>query len=456
MRQQETDDHDTAQLDRRLGLIQATALNMIDMVGIGPFVVISLVIQLMNGPGALLAWVAGALLAVTDGFIWAELGAAMPMAGGSYVFLRECFGRESWGNFFSFLFVWQTTFQAPLVIASGAIGFANYFKYLAPLTDLQTRAVAGCVVILVIALLYRSIGDIGKISVLLWACVLGTMGWIIWSGFSHGSVKFALQDFAAPELSWAYAAILGQATVKTVYSYLGYYNVCHLGGEIRNPERNIPRSIFISIIGIAILYLAMNFSVLSVLSRQEAMKSDFVVSLFIERIYGHRAALIATALILAIAFSSLFAVAAGYSRIPYAAAKDEMYFNVFAKLHPVKHFPHVSLLTLGGLGFIFSLGNKLSWVISAILAMRIVIQFIGGAVGVVFLRRNPAFRLPYRMFLYPIPVVMAIAMWLWLFYSTEYMAFAGIGMMALGSLVYYFVFARKTVRNKQEHAVWKS
>ncbi|GAB1429689.1 APC family permease [Ignavibacteria bacterium] len=443
MLQQETDGRNAVQLDRKIGLTQATALNMIDMVGIGPFVVISLVIQLMNGPGALWAWVAGALLAITDGFIWAELGAAMPAAGGSYVFLRECFGRKGLGKFFSFLFIWQTTFQAPLVIASGAIGFANYFKYLAPLTDLQTRAVAGGVVILVIALLYRNISGIGKISVALWVCVLGTMGWIIWSGFAHGSIEFALQDFTMPQLSWAYAAILGQATVKTVYSYLGYYNVCHLGGEIRYPERNIPRSIFISIIGIAILYIAMNFSVLSVLPWREAMKSDFVISLFIERIYGRESALIATALILAIAFSSLFAVAIGYSRIPYAAAKDGMYFNVFAKLHPVKHFPHVSLLTLGGLGFIFSLGNKLSWVISAILAMRIIIQFIGGAVGVIFLRRNPDFRLPYRMILYPIPVVMAIAMWLWLFYSTGYISFAGIGMMALGSLVYYFVFVRK-------------
>lgn len=434
---------ETPHLERELGLVQATALNMIDMVGIGPFVVLSLVIQIMNGPGAIWAWVAGAVLALVDGFIWAELGAAMPKAGGSYVFLRESFGRNSWGKLISFLFIWQTMFQAPLVVASGAIGFAKYFQYLVPLSDIEARMVSGGVVLLVVALLYRRIGSIGKLSVVLWSCVLGTMGWIIWGGISHGSLSTSFGDFSAPEFSWAYGAILGQATVKTVYSYLGYYNVCHLGGEIRQPEKNIPRAIFISIIGIAILYLAMNVSVLSVLPWREAMNSDFVVSLFIERIYGPTAATIVTALILTIAFSSLFAVVVGYSRIPYAAAADGMFFKFFAKLHPTKHFPHVSLLVLGGIGFMLSLGNKLALIISAILAMRIIVQFIGGAVGVMLLRKKPEFRLPYRMFLYPVPAIAAILIWLWLFYATGAVAFTGLGVMATGAIVYYFTFGKK-------------
>ena len=439
---------ETPHLERELGLVQATALNMIDMVGIGPFVVLSLVIQIMNGPGAIWAWVAGAILALVDGFIWAELGAAMPKAGGSYVFLRESFGRNSWGKLISFLFIWQTMLQAPLVVASGAIGFAKYFQYLVPLSDIEARMVSGGVVLLVVALLYRRIGSIGKLSVVLWSCVIGTMGWIIWGGISHGSLSTSFTDFSPPEFSWAYGALLGQATVKTVYSYLGYYNVCHLGGEIRQPEKNIPRAIFISIIGIAILYLAMNVSVLSVLPWREAMNSDFVVSLFIERIYGSTAATIVTALILTIAFSSLFAVVVGYSRIPYAAAADGMFFKFFAKLHPTKHFPHVSLLTIGGIAFVFSLGNKLAWIISAILAMRIIVQFIGGAVGVMLLHRKPEFRLPYRMFLYPVPAVAAILIWLWLFYATGAIAFTGLGVMATGAIVYYFTFGKISTQEK--------
>src|SRR6267154_2084509 len=105
-------------LERGLGLKEAVALNMIEIVGIGPFVVSSLVIRAMGGPQALIAWLAGALLATLDGFVWSELGAAMPKAGGTYVFLREAYGPERWGRLMSFLFVWQTFVQAPLSVAS--------------------------------------------------------------------------------------------------------------------------------------------------------------------------------------------------------------------------------------------------------------------------------------------------------------------------------------------------
>src|SRR5260370_35688513 len=105
-------------LERGLGLKEAVALNMIEIVGIGPFVVSSLVIKAMGGPQALIAWLAGALLAALDGFVWSELGAAMPKAGGPYVFLREAYGPGRWGRRMSFLFVWQRLVQAPRSVAS--------------------------------------------------------------------------------------------------------------------------------------------------------------------------------------------------------------------------------------------------------------------------------------------------------------------------------------------------
>jgi amino acid transporter len=117
---------ESGDLERALGLKEAVALNMIEMVGIGPFVVIPLVIKAMGGPQCLLAWAAGAVLALLDGFVWSELGAAMPLAGGSYVFLREAYGPGRMGRLMSFLFVWQTLIQAPLSLASGAIGFSQY------------------------------------------------------------------------------------------------------------------------------------------------------------------------------------------------------------------------------------------------------------------------------------------------------------------------------------------
>ena len=420
-------------LDRALGLREATALNMIDMVGIGPFIVIPLVIKAMGGPQCLLAWAVGALLALVDGCVWAELGAAMPEAGGSYIYLRECYGPARWGRLLSFLVIWQTIFQAPLVMASGSIGFAEYFTYLHPLGKYGQKAVAGGVVIVLAVLLYRRIGEVGKISVLLWAGVIGTIVWLIFAGATHFHAQVAF-DFPAGawRLNWLFFAALGSATVQTIYTYWGYYNVCFLGGEIEQPQRNIPRAIFISIIAISVLYLAMQTSILGVVPWREAQNSPFIVSTFFERIYGTRAADIVTVLILWIAFASLFSLTLGYSRIPYAAALDGNFFSIFGRVHPTKHFPHVSLIALCGVAFVFSLFFKLATVIAAIAAMRILVQFVGQAVGVILLRRRwPRERLPFRMWLYPIPAGIAIILWLALFDATGLkMLFGGIAILA--------------------------
>jgi amino acid transporter len=408
------------QLERGLGLKEAVALNMIEIVGIGPFVVSSLVIKAMGGPQALIAWLAGALLAVFDGFVWSELGAAMPLAGGTYVFLREAYGPMRWGRLMSFLFVWQTLIQAPLSVASAAIGFSDYAKYLYPLSTLQAKALSGALVIFLVILLYRRITTIGKISVLLWVGVVGTMLWLIWGGVRHFNAHMAF-DFppGAFQLSWIWFAGLGAAMVNTIYSYWGYYNICHLGGEIREPEINLPRGIFLSILGITILYLAMQTSILGVVPWREAQNSPFIVSTFVEKLYGHGVARFATAMVLWIALASVFSVLLGYSRVPYSAALDGNFFPVFAKLHPKKHFPHISLLFLGGLAFVFSLAFKLTTVIKAILAMRLLVQFIGQAVGVILLRRRwSADRLPFKMWLYPVPAVLTMIGWALLFWAT--------------------------------------
>ncbi len=313
----------SAKLERGLGLWEATSLNMIDMVGIGPFVVIPLVIKDMGGPQALAAWVVGAGLCLLDGFVWAELGAAMPEAGGSYVFLREAYGAGRWGRLMSFVFVWQTLIQAPLVMASGAIGFSQYAGYLVKLGPYQEKALSGGLIVLLVILLYRRITTIGKISLLLWAGVIATILWLIWGGATHFDAKIAF-DFPAGawDFSWVFFAGLGSATMSTVYSYWGYYNACHMGGEIREPQKNIPRAIFLSIIGIAVLYLLMQTSILGVVPWREGQNSPFIVSTFVETIYGTTAAKVATGLILWVAFASLFAVILGYSRVPYAAAVD--------------------------------------------------------------------------------------------------------------------------------------
>ena len=425
-------------LDRALGLKEAVALNMIEMVGVGPFVVIPLVIKAMGGPQCLLAWAAGAVLALLDGFVWSERGAAMPLAGGSYVFLREAYGPARMGRLMSFLFVWQTLIQAPLSLSSGAIGFSQYASYLYPLGKQGEKALSGALVIVLVVLLYRRIASIGKISLFLWVGVVGTILWLIWGGATHFHAR---QVFTyAPgswTLSWLFFASLGSATVNTIYTYWGYYNICHLGGEIRDPERNIPRGIFISIIGIALLYLAMQTSILGVLPWQQAQDSPFIVSAFVEKLYGSAAARFATAMVLWIAFASVFSSLLGYSRVPYSAALDGNFFRVFARVHPKKNFPHISLLFLGTLTFFFALLFKLKTVIAAVLAMRLIVQFIGQAVGVMLLRRRwPPERLPFKMWLYPLPALLTIAGWIWLFLRTGNAIWWGLGVILIGLVVF--------------------
>ncbi|GAB2606860.1 APC family permease [Spirosoma areae] len=407
-------------LPRRLTLLQGTALNMIDMVGIGPFVVLPLVIKTLGGPLFLWAWVLGAVISLIDAFVWAELGAAFPLAGGSYNFLKISYGEKRWGRLLSFLYVWQTLIQAPLVIASGAIGFSQYASYLMPLDEWQRKAVSGVIVLIIIVLLYRKIDSIGNIGLVMWGAVLLTLGWIIIGGLSNARIPLADTFQSVGSVSGGLlAAGLGQASVKTIYCYLGYYNVCHLGSEIQRPARNIPVSMFISIVGIAGLYLLMNLSIVSVVPWQTAQHSEFIVSTFVETLYGPEAARLATVLVLLVAFSSLFAVLLGYSRVPYAAAADGQFFKIFAKLHPTRQFPYVSLLFLGALGFVFSLLFRLGDVITAILAMRIVVQFVGQAIGLLLLhRRRAAAEFPFRMPLYPLPVLLAISVWLFVFFST--------------------------------------
>ena len=419
------------QLERGLELAEATALNMTFMVGIGPFVVIPLVVQAMGGPQSLIAWVLGAILALFDGCVWAELGAAMPQAGGSYVFLREAYGPMRWGRLMSFLYIWQTLFQGPLSVASGALGFADYSTYL---TSKSARAqsmlgslgihaesaLAAAVVLIAVILLYRRIRTIGRISIVLCVIVIGTILWLIYGGATHFHAELVFSyPVGAWNFSWIFFAGLGHATVQTVYSYLGYYNVCNLGGEMKDPERNIPRAIFLSIIGISVLYFAMQTSILGVIPWQEAAKTKAVVSLFVERVFGSGWANLATLLILITAFGSVFSAMLGYSRVPYAAAQDGNFFAIFGRVHKKGHFPHISLVALGAVAMIFAFSLTLRDAIRSILAMRCIIQFVGQAAGLIMLRRRwGVARWPFRMWLYPIPVTVAIIGWTAIFFST--------------------------------------
>lgn len=410
-----TDQAAGGKLRRELGLAQATALAITDMVGIGPYITIPLLLATMGGPQAMLGWMVGAGLAFCDGLVWAELGAAMPKAGGSYHYLRAAYGPESFGRLLSFLMVWQIIFSAPLSVASGSIGFADYLGYLAPgLTPAHLRWVAAAFPLLLVVLLYRRIGVIGGISLVLAAGVLGGCLWIIITGAPHFSAaKLLAFPHGAFHLQWLFWAALGHATLYALYDYFGYYNVCYLAEEIRNPGRVIPRAIMGSILLVGTLYVLMTSSFIGVIPWHRLLATRHVASIYIQMLEGMTAGKLMTVLLLWIAFSSVFSLLLGYSRIPYAAAADGNFFRIFGKLHPKGGFPTVSLVTLGVIAAVFSLG-RLGEVIGSLIAVRVLIQYLPQTVGFFLLRaRAPKMERPFRMWLYPIPGIISLIGWLY-------------------------------------------
>ena len=429
---------ESPQLIRGMGLGAATSLNMLDMIGVGPFITVPLIVSAMGGPQAMLGWILGAGFALCDGLVWAELGAAMPGSGGSYRYLKEIYGPNSLGKLISFLFIWQLSFSAPLSIASGCIGVADYAGYFWPklgyayfshnanahiplVGNLEISwlinpgtavAVASC--LFAVFLLYRRITAIGRLSTIMWVVVMGTIAWIIVAGLTHFNTALAF-DFPPRAFTFSRSFFngLGSAMLIATYDYWGYYNVCFLGDEVKDPTRNIPRALLLSISLVACLYIVMNLSILAVVPWREMMTVGgahdrlHIVSLFMQRTYGSWAARIVTGLVMWTAFTSVFSLMLGYSRVPYAAALDGNYFRIFAKVHPEHRFPYVSLLSLGAVAAIFCF-FRLADVIAALVVIRIMLQFLVQAIGLIVLRvRRPDMPRPFRMWFYPLPALIA-------------------------------------------------
>jgi len=396
-------------------------------------------LTVMGGPQAMLGWILGAALATCDGLVWAELGAAMPGSGGSYRYLREIYGPQRWGRLISFLFIWQLSFSAPLSIASGCIGFSSYAAYIwKDLAHVYSSHSAGVdlpllgalqfnwtigpatfvaigVCLFALFLLYRRITSISALTKFLWLGVMGTVTWIVVAGLTHFNVH---QAFSFPpgafRLSRDFFTGLGSAILIASYDYWGYYNVSFLGDEVQNPAKTIPRALLLSILLVACLYLMMNLCILAVVPWQELAGTGQsgnglpVISLFMQRIYGSWAAKLASGLIMWTAFASVFSLMLGYSRVPYAAALDGNYFRAFARVHPRERFPYVSLLALGSVAALFCF-LRLADVIAALAVIRILLQFLVQAVGLIVLRiTQPDLPRPFRMWLYPVPALIAI------------------------------------------------
>ncbi|CAM5591323.1 Amino acid permease OS=Streptomyces alboniger OX=132473 GN=CP975_27760 PE=4 SV=1 [Streptomyces alboniger] len=408
---------------RRVGLFQATTINMSQMCGIGPFVTIPLMVAAFGGPQAVIGFLAGALLALADGLVWAELGAAMPGSGGSYVYLRQAFQYRT-GRLMPFLFVWTAMLFIPLIMSTGVVGFVQYLGYLAPDMGRTTGDLVGLgMILLVIVLLWRGIEHIARITAVMWAVMITSVLLVIVAAATDFSADLAFTypahafDLTSSHFWPGFAAGL---TIG-IYDYLGYNTTAYMGAEIKDPGRTLPRSIIFSIVGIMAIYLLLQIGTLGVIDWHRMtdagdIASTSVASAVLEKTWGRGAADTVTVLILITAFASVFTGLLGGSRVPYDAARERVFFRPYAKLHPRHRFPMLGLATMGvvtAIGFLIGRHTDLATLIQLLTTVMVLVQALAQIAAVTVLRRRqPNLRRPYKMWLYPLPSLLALVGWL--------------------------------------------
>jgi len=420
-------------LTRKIGLFQAVTINMSQMCGIGPFVTIPLMVAAFGGPQAIIGWIAGAILALADGLVWAELGSSQPGSGGTYVYLREAFQYRS-GRLMPFLFIWTAMLFIPLIMSTGIQGMVQYLQYLWPsMTTGQGDILGIGLTALLVLMLWRRVENIGKLTVGMWVVMITCVCAVILACFTHfhPSMAFTWPHGAVSLTHGSFWIGFTAGLTVGVFDYLGYNTTAYMGAEIKDPGRNMPRSIIYAILAIGSIYLVMQIGVLGVVPWRDMLNtssidSTSIGSAVLQQTWGKGAARVVTVLVVITAFASVFTGLLGGSRVPFDAARDGMFFRSFGKLHRKHAFPTVGLLVMGVMtaaSFLFArhIGSSashppLSVLISLLTTVMIIIQSLAQIVAVPVLRkRQPNLRRPYKMILYPLPTIVAGIGWLTLY-----------------------------------------
>jgi amino acid transporter len=383
------------------------------MIGIGPLITIPLVLAALHGPLSLTAWVLGAIVALCDGLVWAELGAAFPRSGGLYAFFLELFGPRS-GRLLAFVFVWQFVITTPFLLASGYIGFSQYATYMFPAlrgNELAQHALAVGIGAATIVLLARVINRVALISLLLFGIATLTLVVVTVAAWVHFDPHLAFMADPQSHAFWPFIAGLGSGLTVTLYDYLGYNTVTSIGEEVISPARTVPRSIIAAVAIVAFLYLALQTGILGSIPWQQLLGASFVASTVVERALGGPFAYAVTILILITAFASTFALLLAASRVPYAAARDGLFLPAFGRLHGRDAYPYVSLIAIGTLALVCCF-LPLDTVIAVVGVGIVVMGGIGAFASILKLRASGV-AMPYKMPFFPLPPLVALAAWVY-------------------------------------------
>ena len=427
---------DSGELSRRLGLWDSVAIVIGTIIGSGVFIVPgSIARELPSGEWMLGIWLAAGALSLCGALAFAELGAMLPHSGGQYVYLREAYS-PLWG----FLFSWVLL----LVVRSGstatlAVGFSIYLGYFVPLSPLLERLSAAGVILLLAGVNYRTL--IGGALIQNATTVLKVAGLVLVAGAALGDwAEPAVESAAAP--SGFGLSEIGVAMIACLWAYNGWFQAGFVGGEIKDPHRNLPLSLGAGVGAVILLYMLANVAYMNVLTVDEIAATDRVAAVVAERVFGPAGGTIISATILISIFGALNAGILTGPRVYYAQARDGLFFRQFAEVHRRFQTPALAVLLQGVWAAILSLSGSYVGLFS--FAMFAAWIFYGLAVlGVIVLRiKRPEWKRPYRMWGYPVtPFLFAVAS-VWLVGNTLYTkplpSLAGLGLIASGLPVYFW------------------
>ncbi len=409
-------------LIRGLGLRSAAAIVIGDMIGTGVFLVTSDMARAVGSISLVFAaWIIGGLIVLFGAFCYAELGAAFPKAGGNYVYLNRGLG-PLWG----FLFGWMSSFlDRPVAMATLAAGFLRFLGFLFPVvaTPLFTarfgryefgftaaQPLAALVVIAATAVNYLSVRFGGSIQVLLTSLKMGAILLIVVAGVLFGTQEsIRMAPSVAPFGLGVIGAVL-TALVPVMWAFNGFNDLGDLGEEIEHPEKNIPRAIILGLLTVGGLYLLANVAYFQVLPFSAIAQSQHVASDVVQSFAGSRGARWLTLAMAISALGALHVVVLTGARIPFAMARDGVFFQFAQRIHPTFRTPSGSLIFLGSIGAVLALSGTYEELYS-LFVFAVWIFFALTAIAVLRLRKTePDLTRPYRAWGYPVtPLIFLIA-----------------------------------------------
>ena len=405
-----------------MGLWSATAIVIGDTIGTGVFLVTSDMARAVGSATLVfVAWIAGGLIVLCGAFCYAELGAAFPKAGGPYVYLNRGLG-PLWG----FLFGWMSSFlERPVAMATLAAGFLRFAGFLFPIVDTPlfsghlgsyqftftaAQPLAAFVVLIVTTINYLSVRMGGAIQVLLTCMKMGTIVVIVIAGIVFGRQHAAETSAAVGRWSWGTIGAVLTALVPAMWAYNGFNDLGDLGEEIQNPQKNIPIAIILGLLTVGGLYLLANVVYFHTLNFAQIASSQRVASDVVQSFAGSRGAAWLTVAMAVSALGALHVVELTGARIPYAMARDGVFFPFAKRIQPSFHTPSGALIFLGVVAALLALTGTFEELYS-LFVFAVWIFFALTAIAVLRLRRTePELVRPYRAWGYPwTPLVFLIA-----------------------------------------------